>query len=305
MALKKIGMIIICMVLLLVSCQKKDEKELIIAEQYGLAYAPLQVMKLNRTLEELLPDYKIKWVKLPNTTAIREALTANQLDVGFLAIPPFVIGYDKDIPWKIFTGLSQAPLGLMGKEDIEFKDLKSGRIALPQPGSIQHILLSMAAEEYFSDAHYFDDQLVTLSHPDGMQSFINGQEIDYHFTSPPYIFEEKKAGFYEIISGEACMKEPFSFIVGVSTKGFMDDEEAYAGFMSSLASTLEFMAEDQEATVQLLKKEYEYDEETLKTYIYDSGMIYDQEILGVDRFIDFMFRNDYINEMYESDVLTW
>jgi NitT/TauT family transport system substrate-binding protein len=290
---------------LLIGCQKKDEKVLIIAEQYGLAYAPLQVMKLSKTLEEALPEYQIKWVKLPNTTAIREAITAGQLDVGFLGIPPFIIGYDKKIPWKMFTGLSQAPLGLMGREGIKFEDIDKGRIALPQPGSIQHILLAMAAERYFSDAKYFDDSLVTLSHPDGMQALLRGREVDYHFTSPPYIFEEKNQGFHEIISGEECMGEPFTFIVGVSTKEFFHDQDAYHAFMKGLQSSLELMADDPETTLALLVDAYDYDLKTLETYLYESGIIYGDEILGVDMFVDFMYRNHYIDDLYEKDVLIW
>ncbi len=42
------------------------------------------------------------------------------------------------------------------------------RIALPQPGSIQHILLSMAAEKQLGKHDVFDNQLVTMKHPDGM-----------------------------------------------------------------------------------------------------------------------------------------
>lgn len=302
--IKKIILLLI-VVLSVTGCQKKDDKVLIIAEQYGLAYAPLQVMKLNKTLEEGLVDYEIKWVKLPNTTAIREAITAGQLDIGFLGIPPFIIGYDKGIPWKMFTGLSQAPLGLMGREDLKFENIKEGRIALPQPGSIQHILLAMAAERYFSDAKYFDDSLVTLSHPDGMQALLKGREVDYHFTSPPYIFEEKTQGFHEIISGQACMEAPFTFIVGVSTEDFFNDKKAYDGFMTALDASLQFMANQPEETLELLMGVYDYDLKTLGTYLYDSEIIFDKDILGVYKFVDFMYRNDYIDALYEKDELIW
>ena len=50
--------------------------------------------------------------------------------------------------WKLIAGLSVCPVGLVaGKSIPDFAALtEQHRIALPQPGSIQHILLSMAAE---------------------------------------------------------------------------------------------------------------------------------------------------------------
>jgi len=187
--------VVLLVILCLVGC-KEEEKKLIIAEQYGLAYAPVQVMMSKGYLEEALPDYEIEWVKLGNTMAIREAMTADALDAAFLGIPPYIIGTDSGMNWGLFTGLSRAPVSLMGREDATLETIGDGRIALPQPGSIQHILLSMAAERTFGDAKIFDNQLVTMKHPDGMQVLINGNEVDYHFTSPPYVFQEAEAGMH-------------------------------------------------------------------------------------------------------------
>src|SRR6056297_3356159 len=108
--------------------------------------------------------------------------------------------------WKIISGVSMSPLGLMAYKgninsinDITLND----RIALPQPGSIQHILLAMACEKEFSDPDKFDEILVSMAHPDGMNAFLSRKEITAHFTSPPYIFEELKTGdIHRILSGK-------------------------------------------------------------------------------------------------------
>lgn len=293
--------LLLCIVLsLLVGC--KSDK-IVIAEQYGLAYAPIQVMKTLGYYEDLV-DQEVEWVKLGNTAAIREAMLADQLDVGFLGIPPFLIAYDQNVEWRIFTGLSQAPLGLMGREDVAFDTLKpTDRIALPQPGSIQHILLSMASEKTFGDADYFD-QLVTLKHPDGMQALINGIEVDYHFTSPPYLFEESEQGNHLIIDGETCMGEPFTFIVGVTEEEFYNTD-AYTHFLEALDQTLIYMENNPEETIEILKSYYDYDNEKLRQYIYGSGMIYSREILGLTSFIEFMNRSQYIHTYYTEENLIW
>lgn len=299
--MKKI-LLILCM-LLLIGCE--DEKKIVIAEQYGLAYAPVQIMIHEGYLEESLVDYKIEWVRLGNTMAIREAMAADTLDVAFLGIPPYIIGSDTGMDWGIFTGLSRAPVSLMGSagtlEDIQSSD----RIALPQPGSIQHILLSMAAEKQFGDATAFDQQLVTMKHPDGMQVLLNGQDINYHFTSPPYVFEEAKAGMTEVISGEACFGGEFTFIVGITSGELRKDEKAYEAVNEAVTKAMAFIKEHPEKTMDILEEQYQIDRETLRSYLYDSGLFFEQDIKGVETFVDFMYRHGYIEKEYSLEDLIW
>lgn len=297
--MKKI-LLIIC-ILLLIGCE--EDKKIVIAEQYGLAYAPVQIMMHQGYLE--LEDYEIEWVRLGNTMAIREAMAADTLDVAFLGIPPFIIGTDTGMDWGIFTGLSRAPVSLMGAEGT-LKDIKdTARIALPQPGSIQHILLSMAAERQFGDAKLFDEQLVTMKHPDGMQVLLNGQNISYHFTSPPYVFEEKKAGMVQVISGEECFGGEFTFIVGITSGELRKDEKAYNAVNEAVSKAIEFMKENPEETLDILQDQYQIDRETLRSYLYDSGIFFEQDIKGVETFVDFMYRNGYIEKELSLDELIW
>lgn len=295
--------LILCLVFL-VGCQ--DEKKIVVAEQYGLAYAPVQVMMANGYLEEALPDYEIEWVKLGNTMAIREAMTADALDVAFLGIPPFIIGTDSGMEWGLFTGLSRAPVSMMGREDKSLEEItKDERIALPQPGSIQHILLSMVAERTLGDATTFDKQLVTMKHPDGMQVLLNGQDVDYHFTSPPYVFQEAAEGMHEIISGEECFGGEYTFIVGVTSQVFKDDAEAYEAVNNAINKAITFIIENPDETVELLAPHYNIDKELLRTYLYDSDIVYETDIKGIETFVDFMFRNGYIETEHKEEDLVW
>lgn len=303
--MKKYLLLVLLLLVLLVGC-KEEEKKLIIAEQYGLAYAPIQIMKHQGTLEALLPDYEIEWLKLGNTAAIREAMIADGLDAAFVGIPPFIIGYENGVEWKIISGLSRAPIGLMGNGEAKsITDITPEEIiALPQPGSIQHILLSMIAERVFDDAKYFDNQLASMKHPDGMVALVSGA-VDYHFTSPPYIFDEKEKGMTEIIDGDTCMNGPFTFIVGVGTEAFKADEVAYEAFQIALNDTLKFIETEKDETTEILSKYYDYDTEKLYKYLYESDIYYEKSVHGLKTFVEFMHRNGYIEELYKEDDLIW
>lgn len=308
--IKILIIIFILSITLLTGCKsneqiKTKEYQIRIAEQYGLAYAPLQIMKKNKIMEKNLPGVDLSWEQVGNTAAIREAMLANKVDVGFMAIPPFLLGVEKGMDWKIASGLSSSPIGLITfREDIKsIKDFtKNDRIALPQPGSVQHILLSMAAERLFSDASRLDDLLITMKHPDGMNALLTKKEITAHFTSPPYIFMElEQEGMHQILSGKEAMGKDFTFIIGVTSNKFHDNNPlVYDAFIKSLHEAIEFIKNNPKKTAKILAEEYNLSEDEVLEYITWEGMKYDSKIKGLYEFVDFMTRNGYISKSFDD-----
>lgn len=286
----------------------KDNK-LVIAEQYGLAYAPVQLIKELELLQQADSDLKIEWKQLSNTAAIRESMLAGEVDIAFMAIPPFLIARDKGMNWKIISGLSQSPLGLMVNRDYiksitDFK--KTDKIALPQPGSIQHILLSMAAEKEFGNPKIFDNQLLTMKHPDAMNALLSRKEVAGHFASPPYLFQEsREAGIKQILSGEEAFGGEFTFIIGVSTEKFYQNEkEKYQLFKNSLNQAVKEFYKSPEKTAKILADNYDLKIEETKEYLNWSGMKYSSEIKGLKRFISFMKKQGYLaDKNYKTSEL--
>jgi NitT/TauT family transport system substrate-binding protein len=289
----------------LTSCSGRSRgdggKKIVIAEQYGLAYAPLQIMRINKFLEEELPDREIEWKKLINTASIREAMLTGDLDIGFMGIPPFLIGYGNGMEWKIFTGLSMVPVDLITwRDDISsLADFKSSdRIALPQPGSIQHILLSMAAEKELGNAKYFDNQLLTMSHPDGMNALIQKKDVTAHFTTPPFLMAELKLpGFKSVLKGKDAAGGDFTFAAGAVTDKFSrENREALEAFKKALNRASQFISDYPQQASEILSDEYNIPESDLMVYLTWEDMSFGTDIKGTDSFINFMKRNSYLRE---------
>lgn len=306
----KFRLIGIILILLLTTGCGGTDREIVIAEQYGLAYAPIVIMREQGYLEAAAGDsYTIRWEKLGNTAAIREAMLSDGLDIGFMGIPPFLIGYDQGMDWKIISGLTESPLGLMTNEPAasSFRDIAGpGKIVVPQPGSIQHILLSMAAEREFGDAKYLDHQLLSMNHPDGFQALKTGQDVIGHFTSPPYLFQEQDhRSIHQVLDGNEAFGGEFTFIVGVCTEDFKGEQGAYNAFIKALNQALDYMKDNPEATIEILAKSYELPEETVKDYIYQRNMSFGKDIKGVQRFADFMLEAGYLNKPVNEEEVIW
>lgn len=275
------------------------KRKLIIAEQYGLAYAPIQLIKVKKMLENAEPGLEIEWKQLSNTAAIREAMLAGRVDIGFMAIPPFLIARDKGMDWQIITGLAHCPLALMSNQSAvnSLADLKpENRIALPQPGSIQHILLTMAAQKEFGQADLFDNQLLTMSHPDAMNALLAGHEVTAHFSSPPYLFKESKIeGIKSIITGQAAFGGNFTFIVGVSKSNFyQENPQLYQVFMQTLQKAVAELSHNPAQAAKNLAAVYDLNQQELVTYLTWPGMKYSQDVQGLKRFADFMTFQGYL-----------
>jgi NitT/TauT family transport system substrate-binding protein len=260
-------------------------------------------------LQEELKDYEIVWVKLGNATAIREAMIADKLDIGFMGIPPFIIGFDKGTDWKIFTGLSSAPLGLVSNSE-RIKSLKdigeNDRIILPQPGSLQHILLKMAADKTFNDSSIYDEQLLTMNHSDGMNVLLSDENVNLHFTAPPYLFEElKNDKTHLVIDSEEAFGGEFTFIVGACDESFFNEKKEYDAFLKALNKSIDFVNNNHNETIDILRESYDYDKEILRNYIYESGITYNNSIKGLDRFVNFMNKEKMIDKEYLENDLIW
>jgi NitT/TauT family transport system substrate-binding protein len=306
-----IGLIIGILALMGCSSKNDSKNNISIAEQFGLAYAPLQIMKENKILEKNYPGVKIDWKQLGNTAAIREAMLSNQVEVGFMAIPPFLIGLDKGMEWKIATGLSESPVALVtNSENIKsIKDFsKTARIALPQPGSIQHMLLAMQCEKEFGDAKKLDNLLVTLAHPDAMNALLSAKDITAHFTTPPYLFKElEQKNIHQILDGKDAIGVDFTFVVGVTTNKFHDIKpELYKALVSSIKESIVFMQNNPDKSAEILAPIFKLSKDEVFKYITNKDMVYTDEVKGVDEFAKFMKKNNYIsNEYSDKSSMMW
>ena len=297
--------ILALVLIVLISCSNSKDLSVTIADQYGLAYAPLQIVKAKHFIEDRFPGIKVNWVRLENTAAIREAILGGKVDIGFMGIPPFLIGWDKGMEWKIFTGLSRAEIGLVTwRYDIDnLSDFgPDDRIALPQPGSIQHILLSMAAEKQLGQYDIFDNQLVTLKHPDGMSALLTRRDVAAHFTSPPYIMMELlEPDMKLVLDGREAMGSDFTFIAGTVTDKFSSmHPEVISVISDAIEQAVIFIRENPEEVVTILKKEYSISDELFFTYLTEGGLEYSSEIEGLNEFIEFMKAKGYIRRTPES-----
>lgn len=301
--MKKIitSLLIVALVFSLFSCSGKDKDKVVIAQQFGLGYAPLVVMKEMHLIEKYYPNAKIEWAQLGSGGAIREAMAAGQVDVGSMGVPPYLIAWAKEYDYKVMSALCEMPLGLQTNLP-EVKSLKDitpqMKIATPSPGSIQHILLSMASEKQLGDAKALDRNVIAMAHPDAANALINKVEIAGHFTSPPYIFKELEAeGIHQIVDAEKdAFGGPFTFLVTAGTGKFKTrNPELFDAVTKALKEAVTIMENDPASVAEYVAPTLRLDTETYLKYCNWPGVKFDTNPRGMLKFLDFMNKAGYVN----------
>ncbi|MCK5736083.1 MAG: ABC transporter substrate-binding protein [Spirochaetaceae bacterium] len=300
---------ITCTVLLIFFPSCNDENNTItLSEQYGLAYAPVTAARLKGWFEEEVPGIDFKWQTSGNAAAVREAILAGKLDGGFMGIPPYLIGRDRGMKWTAVAAVAKAELGLVSiRPGIKsLADIPGDmRIALPQPGSIQHILLAMAGERELGNAGFFDNRLITLSHPDGMAALISGTEVEAHFTSPPYLQKELELpGAELILDGNKAFAGEYTFIIGVFSDEFIESHlKDLEGIRRAIQRGAEWMNENPEDAAEYLAEYYHMEISELGRILGSKALDYGGEIQGMERFRVFMTDRGYLKNGLEGDEL--
>jgi len=281
------------------------DKKIVIAYQHGMAYAPLNIMDKQELFEKYLPDVEIELKELGSGSAMNEGIISGDVDIAMMGVAPYLIGWDKGVPYKIYSAISHQPSGLV-TYDSEITSLvdftKEDKIALPSYGSIQHILLAMAAEKELGDMHAFDEQLINMKHPEGMQTLMTKQEVKGHFTTSPILNKELEIeGYHQVVSGVEAFGGDFTFAVGVAANDFYNNyPELYDGLVQATNEAMEFINENPEKTAEILAEVEGVTPEIMLTYLQADGVDYTSEPCGILEMAQFMQRGEFISKVPTS-----
>jgi len=240
---------------------RAEVSEVRVAEQFGMGYLPLTVMRHEHLLEQAaekagLGEVKVSWSQFGAGNAMNEALLSGNLDFPSGGVGPLLTIWSKtrgrqDV--KGVASLNSMPLYLV-TVDPTVKTIKDfsekDRIALPAVKvSIQAVTLEMAAAKAFGEDEYnkLDPLTVGLAHPDAMAAMLAGKtEITAHFGSAPFMYQElddprahRVLNSYEVLGG------PHTFNLVWTSKRFHDaNPKTYAAFLAALEQAMALIKSD-------------------------------------------------------------
>ena len=281
------------------------KNKLTIAHQYGMAYAPLQVMKEQKLIEKYYDGVEIEWSVLNSDSAITEGFAGGSIDVGAMGVGPAITGITSGVPYKICSNMSAQPHKIMTNNPKikSLKDIKDEKIALVNMGSFQHIVLAMAAKEQLGDAHALDNNIVAMSHPDGMSALLSGS-VDCQLTTSPYVFKEAaETGISEVEALESVWPSGNSFIVAVASTSLQEENpELYDAVVKAFDDAIEFLNSNTKEAAEMLCEAEDVDAATMEKWLKDKDCVYSTETKGLMDFANFMSDNGFLENDGPKDI---
>lgn len=194
--------LILAAVLGLIAGSAKAEGEIRIAEQFGISYLPLQMMRHHNLIEEAGKkaglDIKVTWSQLASGNPMNDAMLSGSLDVASGGVGPLLLIWDRtkgNLNVKAIAAINSMPLYLTTRNPA-IKSLKDftakDKIALPAVKvSVQARTLQMAAEKLLGKFDALDEFTVSMAHPDATAALMSGAtEVNSHFGSPPFQYTQ-------------------------------------------------------------------------------------------------------------------
>lgn len=210
-----------------------EVKELRIAQQRGIGYLPLMVMRQYRLIEQTaaaeLGGLRVTWATYPSSDSMNEALDAGLLDIAAGGIVPLIQGWDQTRGGILgIAALSTMPLYL-NVNNPRLKQIRDfgtqDRIVLPAvQNSTQAVILQMAAAQAFGkgNGNRLDPLMVAMPHDAGMKALLDGG-VSAHFTSPPYQEQElQESRIRKLTDSYAVLGGPATFTVLWARTDFID-----------------------------------------------------------------------------------
>ncbi len=260
--MRRFGLLLALAACLLASAARAEVDTVRIAKQWGLAWMPFVLMERDRIIERRAAEaglgaVKVEWVTFSGGNVMNDALLSGNLDYATTGIPGFLILWDRAravLPVRAVSGFGSLPFALLTRSP-QVKTLadftSANRIALPTAKiSGQAIVLQMAAEKVFGAGRHgkLDELTVSRSNPDGFAALTSdNNEIDSHFTSPPYQQMALRTGKVHVVltTRDIFGDTPFSNGLFYATQKFHDaNPKTYKVVLDSLKEAIDSINAD-------------------------------------------------------------
>lgn len=243
-----------------------------LAEQFGLAYLPLMVLREFELIEKHvekagLPRPKVEWLRFSGGAAMNEALLSNNLEVASGGVGPLLTIWDRthgNFKVKGIAAMNSMPMHLNTnnpnvKSAADFTD--KDRIALPAVRvSIQAVTLQMVAEKLFGAGKHaeLDKLTVSMPHPDATAALLSGRtEITAHLSSPPFQYQQaKQDGIRRVLSSYDVLGGKTTFVSLYARSSFREQNpKTYKALVDALNEAMVWINADAEKTTDLFIKQ--------------------------------------------------
>lgn len=224
--------LIIAMTFSLASCSGKEDEKAKVRVAYfpNITHAQALVMKNQKTLEKQWKDRAdVTWTSFNAGPAEMEAIFAGEIDLGYIGpVPALSANVKSNGDVKIISNTTDAGSVLLKRKGTDIKtvkDLAGKKVAVPQIGNTQHlILLHLLEENGLKNTDQGGNVTINASSNADILNLIDNGSVDAALVPEPWGTTIEKSGNAEILLDENAvfMNGDYPVAVVVASKDFID-----------------------------------------------------------------------------------
>ena len=284
-----------------------EVSEIKVAQQYGISYLPLMLREEGKLIEKHAKaagiDLTVNWIKFAGGNVMNDAIISGDLAFASGGVAPLVTIWSRtrgNLDVKAVSAINSMPIYLNTRNPA-VKSLKdftdNDRIALPGvKSSIQAVTLQMAVEKEFGAGNFakLDSLTVTRSHPDAQAALFSNTEINAHFSSPPFQYQQlRRPEIHTVLNSYDVLGGPATFnLVWAAGKFVRENPKVYAAFVKALEEATAAINGNKQAGAEAylrISKDKDSVQEIL-AMLNDPKIVYTLTPQNVTKYVDFMFK---------------
>ena len=240
------------------SAQAAAPQNVVIADQFGPGHLVTLVMKERGMLARRFPSTTFEWRVITSGGLIRDGMLSDRIQIGLYAPPPFLLGLDKGVKWKIVAGAATYDQWLVSRDSKirSARDLTSDnrkQIAVVGLDSFPAIVVKKLSQREFGDPKALDSQLVMMPPPQAIQAILT-EQLAGAVLPPPFMVLAVDGGAH--IVERRVFSGPVTNNFYVMMTSFHDRYPEFAkGFYDAVGEAVRFIRERPDEAFQLLAKE--------------------------------------------------
>lgn len=240
--------------------QELAPARVVIADQFGPGHLVSVVIKRKGLLEKRFPGTEFDWRVLTSGAVVRDGMMTGRIHVGVTAPPPFLLGIDKGVKWKMLAGAATYDQWLVVEDPNirSLKDFKSAgqkQIGLVGLDSFPALALRKAAKHELGDPKALDDHMVLLPPPQAIQAVATGQ-LAGAFVPPLFNVMAVDQGSRMLLSSGDVFGGPVTNNFYVMMEATFAAYPAFAkGFYDSVIEAIDTISNSPEEAFRLLAED--------------------------------------------------
>lgn len=268
MKMKKIILLVTLFMTMVIftACQKeeKQKNEINIGYFPNISHAPAMVGMEKGIFEEVMGDVKVNTASFPNGSLFMDALSTEQIDIGYVGPGPVLNRYLQGGDVIVLANASVGENVLVARKDLDIndvKDLEGKIVATPSTGCTHDLLLrKMLQEAGIATEENGGTVKRLVQKPATMIGLFEQKQIDAAVVSEPWASLMEKQGVVKVVkdADEVPWKGDLPATVLVVRKEFLQNNpELVEKFLEGHEKSIAYINNNQEKIVDIISKDIE------------------------------------------------